>query len=75
MLKLLIENIQQRVEMAKKWIQSAIKNKGALSKTLGFPENKNIPMSKIKEAEKSNNLTTRKRAVLAETLKKINNKK
>ena len=61
--------------MAKNWIQGAIKHPGALSKKLGVPEDKNIPMSKIKKAEKSKNPTTRKQAVLAETLKKMNKKK
>lgn len=58
--------------MAKeKWIQAAIKHKGALHKSLGVPEGKKIPASKLKKAEHSKNPTTRKRAVLAETLKKI----
>ena len=61
--------------MAKKWIQKAIKHPGALSKKLGVPEKKDIPMSKLKKAEKSKNPTTRKQAVLAETLKKISKKK
>lgn len=55
--------------MAKKWIANAVKHKGALHKTLGVPEGKKIPESKIKKAEHSKNPTTRKRAVLAETLK------
>jgi len=58
--------------MAKeKWIQGAIKHKGALHKSLGVPEGKKIPESKLKKAEHSKNPTTRKRAVLAETLKKM----
>jgi len=56
--------------MAKeKWIQEAIKHKGALHKTLHFPEGKKIPESKLKKAEHSKNPTTAKRARLAETLK------
>lgn len=58
--------------MAKeKWIQGAIKNKGALHKTLGVPEGKKIPEKKLEKAEHSKNPTTKKRAVLAETLKKL----
>jgi hypothetical protein len=58
--------------MAKeKWIQGAIKHKGALHKSLGVPEGKKIPASKLKKAEHSKNPTTRKRAILAETLKKM----
>lgn len=55
--------------MADKWIQGAIKHKGALHKTLGVPEGKKIPEKKLKKAERSQNPTTRKRAQLAETLK------
>lgn len=55
----------------KKWIQKADIKKGALSKKLGVPEDKNIPMSKIKKAEKSSNPKTRKQAVLAATFKKM----
>lgn len=58
-----------------KWIQKAIKRPGALSKKLGVPEDKNISMKKLKKAEKSKNPTTRKQAVLAVTLKKMNRKK
>lgn len=57
--------------MAKKWIQGAIKHPGALKKTLGVPEGKKIPASKLKKAEHSKNATTRKRANLAKTLKKM----
>lgn len=53
----------------KNWIASAIKKFGALHKTLGVPKDKKIPESKLKKAEHSKNPTTRKRAVLAETLK------
>ena len=39
--------------MAKNWIAGAIKNKGALRKTLGVSKTTGkIPMSKIKKAEK-----------------------
>jgi hypothetical protein len=55
----------------KKWIQKAIKHPGALHESLGVPEGKKIPAKKLKAAEHSKNPTTRKRAVLAETLKKM----
>lgn len=58
----------------KKWIQGAIKKPGALHKSLGIPQGKKIPVSKLKKAERSKNPTTRKRAVLAETLKKMHKK-
>ncbi|GKS62459.1 hypothetical protein YTPLAS21_19170 [Candidatus Nitrosocosmicus sp.] len=54
-----------------KWIQKANIKEGALSKKLGVPENKNIPMDKLKQAEKSKNPKTRKQAVLAITFKKM----
>ena len=57
--------------MTKKWIQGAIKHKGALHKSLGVPEGKKIPEKKLKKAEHSKNPTLRKRAVLAETLKHL----
>jgi hypothetical protein len=60
--------------MAKKWIQGAIKHKGALHKELGVPEGKKIPESKLKKAEHSKNPTLKKRAVLAETLKGLKKK-
>ncbi len=51
------------------WIKDAIKKPGALSKSLHVAEDKNIPMSKIKKAENSDNPKLAKRAQLAETLK------
>lgn len=57
--------------MAEKWIQKAIKHKGALRKELHVKEGKKIPAMALKKAEKSKNPTLRKRAVLAETLKKL----
>lgn len=57
--------------MAEKWIQKAIKHKGALHASLHVPEGKKIPEKKLKKAEHSKNPTTRKRANLAETLKKM----
>jgi len=58
--------------MAKEnWIQGAIKKPGALRKTLGVKEGEKIPEKALKKAEKSKNYTTRKRAILAETLRKM----
>jgi len=56
----------------KEWIKSAIKNPGSLHKSLHVPKENKIPMEKIKKAEKSKNPSLRKKAFLAETLKKIN---
>lgn len=56
------------------WIQGAIKKPGALRKSLGVKKGEKIPSAKLKKAEKSKNPTTRKRAVLAETLKKMRKK-
>ncbi|MGE4118954.1 MAG: hypothetical protein AB7F29_13860 [Candidatus Nitrosocosmicus sp.] len=53
------------------WIQKANIKKGALSKKLGVPEDKNIPMAKLDKAAKSSNPKTRKQAVLAKTFKKM----
>ena len=61
--------------MAKKWIQKAIKHKGALRKSLGVKKGEKIPESKLKKAEHSKNPTMAKRARLAETLKKMRTKK
>lgn len=58
----------------KKWIQGAIKHPGALRKALHVKEGHNISESKLKKAEHSKNPTTRKRAHLAETLKKMHRK-
>lgn len=61
--------------MAKeKFIQKAIKHPGALRKSLHVKKGEKIPAAKLKKAEHSKNATTRKRAVLAETLKKMHHK-
>lgn len=57
--------------VGEKWIQKAHIKKGALHKELGVKEGKKIPESKLKKAEHSKNPKLRKRAVLAETLKKM----
>jgi hypothetical protein len=54
---------------AKKWISGAIRHKGALHESLGVPAGHKIPASKLAKAAHSKNPTTRKRAVLAKTLK------
>lgn len=56
-----------------KWIQGAIKHKGALHRSLGVPIGQKIPASKLKKAEKMAGITG-KRARLAETLKKLRKK-
>lgn len=58
----------------KKWIQGAIEHPGSLHKTLGVPEGKKIPAKKLDKATHSKNPTTRRRAILAETLKKFKHK-
>lgn len=60
--------------MAKKWIQGAIKHKGALHRDLGVPQGKKIPASKLKKAEHSKNSKVAKRAHLAQTLKTFRHK-
>jgi hypothetical protein len=61
--------------MAKeRWIGKAIRHPGALHKELHVPEGKKIPASKLKKAEHSKDSKTRKRAHLAETLKKMHHK-
>lgn len=60
--------------MAEKWIQKAIKKPGALHKSLGVKKGEKIPENKLKNAEHSKNPLTKKRAVLAETLKGMHKK-
>lgn len=57
--------------MVKKWIQGAIKNPGALRKTLKVKKGEKIPEKKLEKAEHSKNPLTRKRANLAKTLRKM----
>lgn len=56
--------------MAKKWIQGAIKHKGALHEEMGVPKGKKIPAKKLAAAAKKGGKLG-KRARLAETLKKM----
>lgn len=61
--------------MAKeKWIQEAVKHKGALRKSLHVKKGKDIPEAKLEKAEHSKNKKTAKRARLAETLKHLRKK-
>jgi hypothetical protein len=53
------------------WIQGAIKHPGALHKSLHVPKGKKIPLAKIEKAEHSKRPLLRKRAHLAETLRKF----
>jgi hypothetical protein len=57
--------------MSKKFIQEMHMKKGALHKSLHVPEGKKIPEKKLEKAEHSKNPLVKKRAVLAETLKKM----
>ncbi len=56
--------------MAEKWIQSAIKKKGALRSALGVKEGKTIPAKKLAKAAKAPGKMGQ-RARLAQTLKKM----
>jgi len=58
----------------KNWIKDAIKKPGALRKSLGVKAGETIPEKKLNKAAKSPNAKTRKRAVLAKTLRKISKK-
>lgn len=60
--------------MAKNWIKGAVEHPGALRKALNVKKGEKIPEAKLKKAEESKNPTMRKRAVLAETLRKISGK-
>lgn len=62
--------------MAKHWIKSAIgKNKGALHRHLGIPEDEKIPENKLNAAKNSKNPTVRREAALAQTLSGMHHKK
>jgi len=56
-----------------KWIQGAIKNKGALHEKLHVPKDEKIPAKKLKAAEKKGGKIG-KEARLAETLKGLKKK-
>jgi hypothetical protein len=57
--------------VGKKWIAGAIKHPGSLRKELHAKKGKPIPAKKLEKAAHSKNPTLKKRAVLAETLKKM----
>lgn len=57
-----------------KWIQKAIKHKGALRKELHVKAGEKIPEKKLEKAAHSKNPKLRKRAILAETLRKISHR-
>ncbi len=56
----------------KDWIQNIHMKEGSLHKALGVPEGKKIPEKKLEKATHSNSPLMRKRANLAQTLKKLN---
>lgn len=60
--------------MAEKFIQKMHLKKGALREELHVPKGKNIPAKKLEKAAHSSNPTLKKRAVLAETFKKMKKK-
>jgi len=57
-----------------KWIQKANIKKGALRKQLGVKKGKKITMAQLNKASKSSNPTTRRRANLAKTFRKMKRK-
>ncbi len=58
-----------------KFIANATKNKGALHRHLGVPENEKIPQDKLEAARHSKNPTIRREAALAHTLSGFKHKK
>lgn len=61
---------------ANKWMQQAFsRNKGALHRQLGIPENKTIPMSTLLRAAKSKNKLLKKRAIAAMIARRIASKR
>lgn len=61
--------------MNKDWIKDAIKEKGALHKALGIPVDKKIPSKRLDKALHSKDMTIKKQANLAKTLKSFHTKK
>jgi hypothetical protein len=55
----------------KRWIQSAIKKPGALRRSLKVKKGSKIPAKKLAKAAKSKNVTMKRRAALAKTLRKL----
>ncbi len=62
------------MDKKKNWVAGAIKKPGALRKSLHVKEGETIPEDKLKKAEHSKNPKLKKRAILAETLKKMHKK-
>lgn len=60
--------------MAGNWIEGAIKRPGALHAELDIPQGQKIPPKKLTKAAHSNDPKLRRRAILAETLKKMHGK-
>jgi hypothetical protein len=60
--------------MAKKWIQKAIKKKGALRKTARVKKGKKISLTQLNKLAKKKGITGR-RARLAKTLRGLRKKK
>jgi hypothetical protein len=57
----------------KKWMKEAFANsKGQLRKELGAKKGEKIPEGKLEKATRSKNTLLKKRAVLAETARKVN---
>lgn len=56
------------------WIQKAIKNPGALRRTAKVKGDKTISVKKLNQLAKSKNPTTRRRAILAKTLRSFHKK-
>jgi hypothetical protein len=54
-----------------KWIKGAVKHPGSLRKALHTKKGEDISEEKLEKAENSKNPKTRKRAILAETLRKF----
>lgn len=61
----------RRAGGGKMWIKNAMKKPGALHRALGVPKGRKIPVKTLEKAEHSRNPLTRKRAHLAETLRKL----
>jgi len=63
--------------MGKKFIQAMDLKKGALRKTLKTPKGKDIPAAKLAKAAEGKGVSkkTQKRAVLAETFRKMSRKR
>lgn len=70
-MKAKVEKKEKAEKKPKNFIADAIKKPGALRKTLKVKAGHKIPEEKLEAAEHSKNPKTRKRAFLAETLRKL----